>query len=866
MHSHNINTVITKFASSASTGLSSSQIKPLLQKYGKNELPSSASDSLIKMFFMQFKDFMIYTLLCAAGISFAVSYMNGEPDFIEPAIILIIIIINAAIGVFQEKKAEHSLAALKKMTAPHASVLRDSSWQKIPAADIVPGDIIMLETGYLVPADARIITAHNLMVDESSFTGESQPVNKKPDTLPPDTPLSDRHNMVYSGCMICYGHGIGIVCSTGLNTELGAIADMLLGEDAPETPLQKRLAVTGKILSITALIICVIIFISGVIMKRPVIDMFMTSVSLAVAAIPEGLPAIVTIMLSLGVTKMAENNAIIRKLPAVETLGSTTVICSDKTGTLTQNRMKVIKEYDAAGELNMSSERGRRLLCMCALCNNSIMQNGEAIGEPTENALLNASENTGIDTISLKKKCRRIQEIPFDSSRKIMTTMHKNSQNIFSVTKGAPEILIPLCSHYEAEDGTVLPLNSSAKKRLLAKNSSYASEGLRILSAAYKINLQTSDIKKCESGLIFAGFVALIDPPRKEAAFAVKECIRAGIRPVMITGDHAATAAKIAADLGIAGKNSEVITGSMLSEMSDENLNKNIGRYRVFARVLPEHKLRIVRSLQHNGEIVAMTGDGVNDAPALKASDIGCAMGITGTDVAKNASDMILEDDNFSTITLAVREGRRIYDNIKKSIHFLISCNIGEIITIFFAILFGLSAPLCAVQLLWINLITDSFPALSLGMEPPDKNIMKRPPVSPNAGIFSNGLGIKIALEGAFIGSLALTAYAIGLNTSPASANTMCFAVLGLTQLFHAFNSRSDKSVFKIGFFKNRKLVMSAVLCAILQAVTICIPALNPIFNTVRLGMLEWIIVIVLSFMPIPVVELQKHICESNKL
>ena len=860
MHSHNINNIIAGFSSSSSTGLSAAQAKQLLQKYGKNELPSASSSSFLRMFFMQFKDFMIYTLLCAAGISFAVSYINGEPDFIEPGIILIIIIVNALIGVFQEKKAEHSLAALKKMTAPSATVLRDSSWQKIPSADIVPGDIIMLETGYLVPADTRIITSHNLMADESSFTGESQPVSKYPDTLSPDTHLSDRHNMVYSGCMICYGHGIGIVCATGVNTELGAIADMLIGEDAPETPLQKRLAVTGKILSITALLICIIIFVAGVIMKRPIIDMFMTSVSLAVAAIPEGLPAIVTIMLSLGVTKMAENNAIIRKLPAVETLGSTTVICSDKTGTLTQNKMHVIKEYCFSGEIPLSSPYGKKLLCMCSLCNNSIIQNTETIGEPTENALLNAANDSGIDIYALKKRYRRIQEIPFDSTRKLMTTLHTDNNTTFSITKGAPEILIPLCTHYESGNGKILPLNYSMRRQLLSKNNLYASEGLRILSVAYKNDISTHDIKNCESGLTFAGFIALIDPPRKEAYHAVKECINAGIRPVMITGDHAATAAKIASELGIKDKNSKVITGSMLSEMSDEELDKNISKYRVFARVLPEHKLRIVRSLQKNGEIVAMTGDGVNDAPALKASDIGCAMGITGTDVAKNASDMILEDDNFSTITLAVREGRRIYDNIKKSIHFLISCNIGEIITIFFAILFGLTAPLCAVQLLWINLITDSFPALSLGMEPPDKNIMKRPPVSPDAGIFSGGLGLKIALEGAFIGSLALTAYAIGLNTSPASANTMCFAVLGLTQLFHAFNSRSDKSLFEIGFFKNRKLVISTILCAFLQAVTICVPALNPVFNTVMLSAWQWVVVIGLSFMPIPVIELQKRI------
>lgn len=859
MHSRNINEVIRSFSSSETDGLSSKQAQKLLTKYGRNELPAGKGPGLLKMFFMQFNDFMIYTLLCAAVISFAVSFLEGKPDFIEPAIILIIVIVNAWVGVFQEAKAEQALAALKKMTAPMALVIRDGKIQKIAANELVPGDIITLDTGCLVPADARLITASNLMTDESSLTGESEPVNKYTHSVPSDTPPFDRGNMVYSGCMVCYGHGTAIVCATGTHTELGKVAGMLIKEDAPDTPLQKRLAATGKALSIAALFICIVIFITGIIMHYPILDMFMTAVSLAVAAIPEGLPAIVTIMLSLGVTRMAKNNAIIRRLPAVETLGSTTVICSDKTGTLTQNRMNVTKICGSESELSPSSKQYKDILSMCALCNNSSIQNGNVIGEPTENAMLSAAADSGIDIKSLTYIAKRIDEIPFDSRRKLMTTVHKSGNNTFCITKGAPEMLIPLCTSYINESLKTVSMTSRKKQMLLKKNIEYASLGLRVLSVAYKDDM--SDGCKCaESNLTFAGFICLIDPPRKEAYEAVKECRRAGIKPVMITGDHAATAAKIASDLGIASSGDEIITGNELTEITDNDLCRRVRSYSVYARVSPEHKLKIIRALQRNGEIVAMTGDGVNDAPALKAADIGCAMGITGTDVAKNAADMILEDDNFSTITLAIREGRGIYDNIRKAIHFLISCNIGEIITIFFSIIFGLSAPLSAVQLLWINLITDSFPALSLGMEPPDKNIMKNPPIPPNQGIFSNGLGIKVAGEGAFVGSLALVAYALGLNISPECAGTMCFAVLGLTQLSHSFNSRSEKSLFQIGFFGNKRLLLSAVFCAFLQVITICIPALNGIFGTTALGLTEWAAVIILSILPIPVIEIQKLI------
>ncbi len=853
MYTKPITDVIKSLSSSEKTGLIQRQVEEKRRHFGANELPTQKPPSVFYRFWSQFNDFMIYTLLCAALVSFAVSYMQGEPDYIEPAIILLIVVVNAAIGTYQEMRAEHSIAALKKMTAGTAIVLRDGIFITIPSNELVPGDIIKLETGCLVPADARIISSTGLMSDESSLTGESEPVHKSDSVLPAGTPVSDRTNMVFSGCTICYGHGTAIVCATGSNTEIGKVAGLLIEEKAPDTPLQIRLSQTGKILSITALCICVVIFIIGIFMQHPASDMFMTSVSLAVAAIPEGLPAIVTIMLSLGVTKMAENKAIIRHLPAVETLGSTTVICSDKTGTLTQNKMKVAKVCDAHGEVYAHSERYKKILSLCVLCNNSTYKNKQLLGEPTENALLMAGIDTGINPDTLNALVKRTDEIPFESKRKLMTTIHEYNNRKISVTKGAPEMLLPLCAG-----------SDPIKNKLFKMSMDYAAQGLRVLAVAYRDNLSANTVKSAEHDLTFAGFVCLIDPPRPEVKDAVKTCMSAGIKPVMITGDHSATAFKIASELGIAKKKDEVMTGNELEKISDNELDSVVENLSVFARVTPEHKLRVVNSLKRLGHITAMTGDGVNDAPALKAANIGCAMGITGTDVSKNAADMILEDDNFATITVAVKEGRHIYANIKKSIRFLISCNIGEIITIFLAIAFGLPSPLSAVQLLWINLITDSFPALALGSEPADNNIMKKPPVNPKDGLFSGGLGVKIAIEGAFIGSLALTAYALGHRISSECASTMCFAVLGLTQLFHAFNSRSDDSLFRIGLFTNKKLVLAFVLCVTLSVVTICIPALNVIFGTVNLAAREWFIVALLSILPIPVVEVQKAITKSS--
>lgn len=831
-------------------GLSSIEAKKQLTIYGKNELKEAKRANILTRFFQQMNDFMIYTLLAAAAISFGISYMQGKPDYIEPAIILIIVIVNAVIGVIQESRAEHSINALKKMAEPHATALRDNTWTSIPTSELVPDDVIMLETGGLVPADCQIISGNNIMIDESALTGESVPISKS---------VTD-DNKAYAGCMISYGHGTALVTETGMNTRIGHVADMLLTEDNPDTPLQIRLANVGRILSITALIICIIIFVMGLMKHIPAIEMFMTSVSLAVAAIPEGLPAIVTIILSIGVTHMAINKAIIRRLPAVETLGSTTVICSDKTGTLTENRMKISSIHDTNGNKISSAGHKKVVLSLGALCNNSIIQAGKVLGEPTENALLSgACQCINID--SLKNKCTRINEYPFDSDRKYMTTIHKNDNNFFAAVKGAPDVLIPKCSYYMSDENNIKEITASCRKSMLEVNEGLAAEGLRVIAVAYNDNINSHSTRnKAENGLTFAGFITLIDPPRPEVYGSIKECKSAGIRTIMITGDHAATAAKIADELGISSKDSLVLTGAKLDKMSDEELSNTINKCSVFARVTPEHKLRIVRALQAKGNIVAMSGDGVNDAPALKAADIGCAMGMNGTDVARGAADMILEDDNFATIAAAVRQGRNIYDNIKKAVHFLLSCNIGEILTIFLGVMFGLDTPLLPVQLLWINLITDSLPALSLGFEPPDKNIMSRPVTSTAKGIFSDGMGLKVLIEGIFIGSITLLAYTIGMKHGTDTARTMCFAVLGLSQISHSFNSRSDYSLSQIGLLSNPKLLISAIICITLQLIVICVPVLGAIFETVALNPNEWGIVAILSLLPIPVVELQKRI------
>ena len=871
-HSLSSKDVLKTFNVSVDKGLSDKEAAERLRTYGKNELVTKKSKPLFIKFLEQFKDFMIVTLICAAAISFGVSWLKHDIDYVDPIIILLIITINAILGVFQESKAERSLEALKKLSAPSALVKRDGVMTTIDACLLVPGDIIYLEAGHLIPADCRLIETANLKVEESSLTGESNPVDKIATVvLSEHTLLSERSNLAMSSSIATYGRGTAVVTETGMNTEVGHIAKLIMNDESPQTPLQKKLAQTSKILGIAALLICIIIFIIGVFKQKPIFDMFMTSVSLAVAAIPEGLPAIVTIMLSLGVQRMAKKNAVIRKLPAVETLGSATVICSDKTGTLTQNKMTVTKLASLNGYEKMSSDFGKELLMSASLCCDSMVQEDKELqctGEPTENALVLAAYHVGFHKLKLDLNYPRIYEIPFDSTRKCMTTVHKMQNHTLQViTKGAPEVILKACS-FIYSSGNSVALNEQRKLEIMKWNKEMADNALRVIAVATKV-INSLDTKHLEQSLVFIGLIGMIDPPRPEVKDAVLTCKRAGIKPIMITGDHISTACAIGKELGIIYHEEESMTGAELNQIDDETLSNTIGQYSLFARVSPEHKVRIVKALQNNGEIVAMTGDGVNDAPALKAADIGCAMGITGTDVAKNAADMILTDDNFATIVSAIREGRGIYDNIKKAIHFLLSSNIGEIITIFVAIIMGLPSPLVAVQLLWVNLVTDSLPAISLGVEPVDRDIMKKKPVSPKKSMFADGMSVKIIIEGIMIGFLALGAFMIGyriydcnqlMSTDvPIIGRTMCFAVLSQSQLFHAFNMRSEHSIFHIGLFTNMKLVLSFLVGMILQFCVITIEPLPTIFKVTPLTLNQWLIVICLSILPIVIVELQKR-------
>ncbi|NLK99816.1 MAG: calcium-translocating P-type ATPase, PMCA-type [Clostridiales bacterium] len=889
-HSISIEDTLREMKTDIKQGLTQQDIQERQKLYGKNIIDAKKGKNLLQKFIAQFADFMIIILICAAILSIIVSYMEGKPDFVDPIIIMMIIILNAFLGVLQETKAEKALEALKKMSAPSAHVLRDNKVTEIPSIELVPGDIVILETGSFVPADCRLVHAINLKVEEASLTGESHPVEKNASIrLLPDTSLADRINMVMATSTVLYGRGIGVVIATGMDTQVGHIARMIMEDDTPDTPLQKRLAKTGKVLGIAALVICGLVFLIGLYKDLPPFDMFMTSVSLAVAAIPEGLPAIVTIMLSLGVQRMAKKNAVIRKLPAVETLGSATVICSDKTGTLTQNVMTVTDICSVDKKEQFKSDFAFFLLSHAALCSNAILQleNNLPIlsGEPTEKALVLAAYNSGAYKPDLDAMYHRIYEIPFDSTRKLMTTVHRSpdTASYRSVTKGAYDFLIERCS-YIYRDGKQEPMTSRYKNKINALNTTMTGKALRVIALAYK-NLPEFngkvDAPKLEKDLTFVGLIGMIDPPRDEVKDAVRICRQAGIRPVMITGDHILTAKAIAKELGILTPQTEAITGEELAKMSTERLNDTIGRFSVFARVTPEHKVRIVKAYQNKGEVVAMTGDGVNDAPALKVADIGCAMGITGTDVAKNASDMILTDDNFATIVSAVQEGRGIYENIRKAVHFLLSSNIGEILTIFVAILFGLPTPLVAVQLLWVNLVTDSLPAISLGVEPASRDIMKRKPNSPKKGMFADGLALQIIIEGILIGSLALCAFVIGIkyydtpglynslihheanainSYVPWVGRTMCFAVLSLSQLFHSFNMRSNRSLSEIGVLSNSKLVLSFIICALLQIAVISIAPLAKIFQVVPLNSRQWAIVFILAITPIVIVELQKKI------
>ena len=830
-------------------GLTKEEIQARKQKYGPNKLEEKKKETLIVKFFKQFNDFMIIILIIASALSAAISYFQGEHDYVDSIIIIGIVIFNALMGVIQEAKAEKSIEALKEMTPPKAKVIRDGKIQDINAEELIPGDIIELEAGIYVPADCRLIESHNLKIEESSLTGETEPVLKNADMIAKkDIALGDMLNMAFMASIVVNGHGKAVVTETGMNTKVGKIANMIMENETPETPIQKKLAQVGKILGIVCLAICILIFLIGMVKQIDPIEMFMTSVGLAVAAIPEGLPAIVTIMLSIGVSKMAKNNSIIRKLPAVETLGCSKVICSDKTGTLTQNKMTVV-EIKSRDKLIAS-----KLATMCT-DSNITYENGktEINGEPTENALVQNGLKYNLNKVELYREMPRVGEIPFDSTRKMMTTIHKMSTGYLVITKGAPDILLNKCN-----------LTVGEKRSIESQNQQMAERALRVIAvASKKISTMPSneEMKFLEDGLDFVGLIGMIDPPREGVKDAVKTCKRAGIKTVMITGDHIATAKAIAKELGILEKHDKAITGKELDNIPQDKLVKEIKDYSVFARVTPEHKVRIVKAWQEAGNVVAMTGDGVNDSPALKNADIGIAMGKNGTDVAKNASDMILADDNFVTIVKAVKQGRNIYDNIKKAIHFLIATNIGEIVTIFMGLIMGLKSPLLAIQLLWINLVTDSLPAIAIGLEPPEKDIMQRPPVDSRKGIFADGLWNKIIVEGIMLGMLTLIAFSIGNKYYGLDVGrTMAFVSLGVLELVHSFNIKSEESIFKIGIMENKYLIGSFVLGTVVQTIVVIIPALAEIFKLVPLNQTQWIITIIISLLPIPIMELQKKI------
>jgi len=868
-HVKSLEQIEDELATDFSVGLTDQEAEKRLEQYGPNELEQKGRKSIWAMLAEQFSDFMVIILIIAAIIS----GLLGEVT--DSVIILMIVILNAVLGVVQENKAEASLEALKKMAAPNAKVRRNGNPEIVPSAKLVPGDVVVLETGDFVPADIRLLETSNLKIQEAALTGESVPVEKSSEALKAeDIPLGDRINMAYSGSLITYGRGRGIVVETGMSTQMGRIAEMIQTEEGVKTPLQKRLEVLGKTLGIAALAICAVIFLVGVLYGKDIFAMFLTSVSLAVAAIPEGLPAIVTIVLAIGVQRMIERNAIIRKLPAVETLGSATIICSDKTGTLTQNKMTVEKLFynggfvDARDPQKLDPEKDKHLQILITsgiLCNDSQVNevDGEkkTIGDPTETALVDLGLRLNMDKRDLDSQAQRVDEVPFDSDRKLMTTVHKYGEAYRVYTKGAPDALLERCTRVLA-DGIIKEMDSDMRLLIQNANDAMAKDALRVLAAAYKDVKSIPDGDKqnaLENDLIFVGLFGMIDPPRPEARDAVKLCKRAGIKPIMITGDHRVTAVAIARDLGILEREEEAITGAQLEDMSDEELKQRVKQFSVYARVSPEHKVRIVKAWQEWGQIVAMTGDGVNDAPALKRADIGAAMGIVGTDVAKEAADMVLTDDNFATIVAAVEEGRRIFANILKAIQFLLSCNIGEIFVLLVATLLNWPEVLLPIHILWVNLVTDSLPALALGVDPAEKDIMDRKPRDPNSRVFDSGMVRRILYQGIMVGGLTLAAFRIGLRTSLQVGETMAFAVLALSQLVHSLNMRSNRhSIFKVGLGSNPQLIGAICLSGLLQIAVVTVPFLSGIFKVAPLAAEHWLEVALLSLAPLAIVEIVK--------
>ena len=855
--------LLQELSVSMDAGLSQQEAQLRLEKYGANKLAEKKKKTNLRRFLEQFQDVMIVILLAAAAVSFVVACFGHDPmEFFEPLLILLIVILNAILGVVQESKAEKALDALKNMSAPHARVLRDGKEQLLDASQLVPGDIIHLEAGDFIPADARLLKSVSLKSEESALTGESVPSEKDADVpVEENAPLGDRSNMVFSGCSVTYGTATAVVTATGMQTEMGKIAGLLEGEEETQTPLQQKLAQLGKYLGFVALAACAVIFVVGLLNGIPVLEIFMTAVSLAVSAIPEGLPAIVTIVLAIGVQRMVKKNALIRRLPAVETLGSASVICSDKTGTLTQNRMTLTKVWvegqsQLEGISSENSPAARKLLQYGALCCDGSVTFGadgseQHIGDPTETAILVAAHKNGMEQDALGKEYPRLAELPFDSDRKLMTTVNRIDGELIAIVKGAFDMMATRCVQGDLE---------TARE----KNDEMSRQALRVLAVGYrKLDQLPQELtsEELENGLTLLGLVGMIDPPRPEAKEAVALCRQAGIKPVMITGDHVVTASAIAKELGILSEGDRAITGAELDAMSDQQLDQEVEHISVYARVSPENKIRIVKAWQHRGQVVSMTGDGVNDAPALKAADIGCAMGITGTDVAKGAADMTLTDDNFATIVHAVREGRGIYANIRKVVGFLLGTNIGEVLTVFFAMILWHKTPLLSMQLLWINLVTDSLPAISLGMEAVESDVMDHKPKPKDEGIFAHGLGIQVVLQGCMFALLTLVAFFLGerYGGSLEAGQTMAFLVLALTQIVQAFNMRSEYSLFRIGPFTNRKLNGAALLSLVL----VCLVLFTPVgiaFGMVILPAWLYLVGLGLILVPLVVMELAKAV------
>ena len=861
-YSEKLEAVLSELKTDKAQGLSQSEAEKRLSQYGENKLREKKKKSMFMRFVDQLKDVMILILLAAALISFVIAVVEKDPgELFEPILILLIVVLNAIMGVFQESKAEKALDALKSMSAPHARVIRDGEEKIIESSQLVVGDIVHLEAGDFIPADVRLIASSSLKSEESALTGESVPSEKDAaESVAENAPLGDRSNMLFSGCSVTYGTATAVVCATGMNTEIGKISNMLDNEESTQTHLQKKLAQLGKYLGVIAILCCVIIFIIGVTNNVPVLDIFMTSVSLAVSAIPEGLPAIVTIVLSIGVQRMVKKNAIIRRLPAVETLGSASVICSDKTGTLTQNRMTLVSIYVDGDEErcpieNATDENRLEMLRLATLCCDGAInvtdEGVQHIGDPTETAIVYAAYEKGMTKASLESEYPRILEFPFDSDRKLMTSINEVGGKKIAIVKGAFDMMTKLCVKGDIE-----------KARMI--NDEMSENALRVLAVATKEldsipeNAVAADI---ECDLCFLGLVGMIDPARPEAKAAVAVCRKAGIRPVMITGDHVITARAIAKELGIYNEGDRAITGVELDNMTDAELDENVEKISVYARVSPENKIRIVKAWQRKDMVVSMTGDGVNDAPALKAADIGCAMGITGTDVAKGAADITLTDDNFATIVDAVREGRGIYANIKKVVGFLLGTNIGEVIAVFSSMLIWKVSPLLSMQLLWINLVTDSLPAIALGMEAVEDDIMEKDPKPKKEGIFAGGMGIRVVLQGFMFAILTLIGFRIGWNVTGTleGGQTLAFMVLAISQVIQALNMRSDRSLFKIGFFTNKTLSLALLASIVLVALVLFTPLRIPFGMAMLPGKL-YLSGLGLALVPMVIMELSKAV------